>query len=692
MRNIQRLIQRHIRALLLQSNLDAPPLPKWILWGLGGMYLIGLLGVVELSQRPIWLIAGLVFCIQPLAVYLRRRIIHSAFIESLAPLSIVYWVAGVRVLLALNERLQNNTTGSLTVPEPWGQRLDLNVAMVICGIWVLLAQLPLTGQALGKSQKWLWQTVAIILFGVSALWAGRVYLTIRAHGATASDPFAYVQMAVDFGDHQTPRHTFELAQFTAAHDLPLGPLAHVGYLSPDSQTGKSATVWPIGYSVLMGLGYAVGGEPALYFFTPLMGILTLLTTALLCYEVLQRWPVEKRWLVAGIAAILLATSFQQTERLVVPMADIPAQVFTVLTFVFAFRATRSRTSLFSALAGICLGLAFAIRYTQVLIGPAILVLFLLNYWEVHSKRKLLEAILWFGGAAAVMALPVLWYHNTAFGGPFEVGSKELGLFDIRYVPDTAEAMLRALLVGREFYYLSPFLLWGAVRLWISLRRETIVLIVWVVIVTIFHLFYAALRLRDLLPQFPILVLIAGVGIIDMLYQAARLSKYQTFGRVAVTFGIVSLIWLRTDAAIRLAITPSFNTFGLLTAEQREALDDLETSTPPHAIVAVSLNSGPVSLYANRETVRPYDWSDEQWLKFVDAVLESGYPVYLLRDGYEMETPLEITGTHYNMILVRTLFLPYFYPGAGSINQQVELYQITLRPFVGESLQDNQPLS
>lgn len=619
------LIQRHVRVILLQSNLDAPSLPRIVTVGLGGLYLMGLLGVVELSQRPIWLMAGLLFALQPLLIYAKRRRIHSTFIESLAPLTIVYLMAGMRVLLAVSDRLQNQTTGSLTVPEPWGQRLDLNVAMLICGVWVLLAQLPLTAQAFGKSQKWLWQAAAVVLIGTAILWAGRVYLTIRAHGATASDPFAYIQMAVDFGDHQTPRHTFVLAPFVASLNLPLGPLVHVGYLSPDSGTGQAATVWPVGYSVLMGLGYAIGGESVLYLFTPLMGILTLLVTALFCNEILHRWPIEKRWLVAGGAAILLATSFQQTERLVVPMADIPAQIFTVLTFVLAFRALRGRTTLFAALAGICLGIAFAVRYTQVLIGPAVLLLFVLDYGETRSKRKLIQAILWFGGAAALMALPVLWYHDTAFGGPFEVGSKELGLFHIRYVPDTAEAMLRALLTGREFYYLSPFLLWGAVRLWISFRREAIVLAVWFIIITVFHLFYAALRLRDLLPQFPLLVLLAGVGIMDMVYQATRLSRHQTVGRLAVVFGIITLVWLRTDAAIRLAIIPSFNTFGLLTVEQRDALDKLEASTPPDAIVAASLNSGPVSLYAHRETVRPYEWSDEEWLKFVGAASNLAIP-------------------------------------------------------------------
>src|SRR5512145_3078500 len=105
MQLIKQLVQRHIRALLLQGDLNAPSLPNFVIWGLSGLYLIGLLGIVELSQRPIWLVAGFLFAVQPLLIYIKRRGIHSALIESLAPLAIVYLLAVARVLLAVNERL-----------------------------------------------------------------------------------------------------------------------------------------------------------------------------------------------------------------------------------------------------------------------------------------------------------------------------------------------------------------------------------------------------------------------------------------------------------------------------------------------------------------------------------------------------------------------------------------------------------
>jgi hypothetical protein len=687
------LIERHLGALILRPPLKNPLIPTEISRVIGVLHIIGLLAVVELSQRPIWLTALMIFAIQPLLVYKQHR--RFTFpIESLAPLILVYLMAVVRVVLAMVEQTQGSTSGTLVVPEPWGQRLDLNVAMIICSVWVVLAQLPFTATALEKSTKWIWQAAGIILIIGTTLCAGRIYFSIRTHGTTASDPFAYIQMAVDMAERQTPRHHFELAPFVAIHDLPLDPLAHVGYHAPDAKTGEAATVWPVGYSALLGLAYLLIGESGLYLLTPLMGLITLGTTALLCHEILQRREIEKRWLGAGIAALVVATSFQQLERLVVPMADIPAQVFSVLTIAFAFRAIRERTALFSALAGLSIGVAFAIRYTQVLLGFAVLVVFLLDYLEHRSRQKSLTALVFFSGAAWLVALPILWYHNKAFGGPFKVGSHELDLFDIQYIPDTAQRMFDTLATAHEFLYLAPFLVLGSIRLWVSFRRETLVLLTWLIILTGFHLFYAALRLRDLLPQFPILALVVGVGVVEIFSLLARFVKLQwlPLARLATAVIVVGLFWLRMNDILRLAIIPEFNTFGLLTPEQRDAFDEFAMSTPQDAIIAVSLTSGPINLYAHREIVRPYDWSDEEWLKFIQVALAEEYPLYILQDGYEMEAPLQLAQAHYQVTPVNQFFLPYFYPGAGSINQQLTLYRVERRQLIGDSLQPNKPLS
>ena len=58
--------------------------------------------------------------------------------------------------------------------------------------------------------------------------------------------------------------------------MPVWPVAPVGYTPPDPGTGIAATVWPPGYSAWLAIGFAVGGEAALYALTPLLGLAALL--------------------------------------------------------------------------------------------------------------------------------------------------------------------------------------------------------------------------------------------------------------------------------------------------------------------------------------------------------------------------------------------------------------------------------
>jgi hypothetical protein len=341
--------------------------------------------------------------------------------------------------------------------------------------------------------------------------------------------------------------------------------------------------------------------------------------------------------------------------------------------------------MWAALSGVCLGLAFAIRYTQVLLGVAIFALFLMGYLETRSWRKTLTLALWFSGGAWLAALPVLVYHNQAFGSPFRVGSQELELFALGHAPETFERMVKDFFGRREFLYLSPLMAWGVARLWLSFRRAALALSAGFVVITAFHLLYIALRMRDLLPQFPLLALCAGVGAADILTRLQRLNSVRL--RVALTLAtivlVTGLLWARTDDMARLILYPwGYNTFGLLNPEQREAFDRLGKMTPSEAVIAVSLNSGPVGLYAKRETARPYDWTADEWLRFIEAMRHEGLPLYILVDGYEMEPPFQTAQIHYQLTPVASFPLPYFYPGAGSVNQQVNLYRVQARRLIG----------
>jgi hypothetical protein len=121
----------------------------------------------------------------------------------------------------------------------------------------------------------------------------------------------------------------------------------------------------------------------------------------------------------------------------------------------------------------------------------------------------------------------------------------------------------------------------------------------------------------------------------------------------------------------------------MTAEQRQAIGQLADRTPPEAVIAASLNSGAVELYAHRATVRPgamlqpsLAWTTDEWLRFVEALRAEHRPLYLLADSVEMAAPLKAVRARYPVTeIAPPLYLPYYYVGGGSDNQLVALYQI-----------------
>jgi hypothetical protein len=516
------------------------------------------------------------------------------------------------------------------------------------------------------------------LFALALAWSAATGLVMHTHGATGADPYAYVQMAMDLARHGTPQHAFPLAPLLADLGVALHPLTPLGYGIPNPATGVAATVWPPGHSALLALGSLLGGERGLYLTGPVLGLLSLAALWLLALEVLRGWAPGSRRLAAGIAVALLATSFEQVDRQMTPMADVSAQLFSTLAIYWALRASRSprRGGLWcAALAGLCLGAAFDVRYTQVLLAPAVAWLLAAN-WRTRGWGAVMATLAVCAGAASLSVAPVLWYHQVAFGGPFRVGSEELKLFSLASVWVTLPRMAAGLGQVREFRYALPFVVWGGVRLVQRERRAAIGALLWFAVLLAFHLLYEALRLRDLLPEFPVVALWAGVGVAEVYALAGRVryAAWRTMARAATVLLIALL--LCTDATLLLPVPPlHYNSFGYLVATQRGSLATLAQLTPPDAVVAASLNAGAVMLYAERDIVRPGVWTEAEWQAVVQRLLHLGRPIYVLADGEEMVTPLRVLQAHYRLEPVAALSLPYFYPGGGSENRDVGLYRV-----------------
>jgi len=673
------LAASHWRALSLGLRLEDRPLPRRYACGLYVFHLLGLLAIVRLTHRPLWLGLIPVLLVQPMALSWRLKRGYP-LAESLSPLLIAYLVVVLRLLVAIVARFQGLTSGALVVPGPWGGMLNLNIATGLCAAWALMAQAGPTAEAFGRRAHWT-RVLGMALALLTLAWAAVSYLTVRTHGVTGSDPYAYVQMAIDIAGHSAPLHTFPLASRVAGWGLPVWPVAPVGYGPPHPGTGVAATVWPPGYSAWLAIGYAAGGEAGLYILTPLLGLAALAAVWWLCLEVLRTWAGSWRFLAAGSAVFVLATSYEQVDRLAVPMADVPAQLLTILTVYLALRTIRGQPLLFASLTGACLGVAFAMRYTQVLLGFCVLLIWAFNFYPCRPRpwRVMIQVVACFGIAAWLVALPVLCYHQAAFGGPFRVGgAAELALFSWKHIPRTLATMLNNVLTAHEFLYLIPFMVWGVIQVWRRAGNVAVALLIWSAVIVFFHLPYPALRLRDLLSVFPVLAIWAGAGMADALFQIQRIGRpgRRRVAQVAALGLMIAALWTRSQVVLWLPVhARDFHTFGYLRAEQRAAFDTLAGLVHPQGIVAASLNAGAITLYTNRDIARPAYWSEGEWLEFVARALSDGRGVYLLVDGVEMQEPLEVVQSRYQLNQVSSLPIPYFYPGGNSENRNVPLYEI-----------------
>lgn len=646
----------HLRALALERGVA--PLTGRVHFALLALHLLALLSVARLAHWPLW--AALVVW----AVFGALMLSGRRGAEAFAPLVVVYGLAAARlaVVYALRQ----------PAPVAWSYSAALLFALAWAGLLAL--------RAAGRL-RW----AAMVLGGAAlALWAGQLWRLAPA-GVTASDPYAYVQMAVDFAELGTARHRFPLAVLAEGLGLPTLPTAHVGYVLPNAE-GLAPTVWPPGFSVLLAVAYRLGGERALLTVNTWMAVagalLTVWLAALLAPRGWRALPVAVGW----AAAFALATAGEMFLRLAVPLADGAAVVFTTLGVVLTLWAVRRlrpaaplpAVALLGAVVGLALGAAYAVRYTQVLIGPGLALVAWAGLRDRRSRLAFLGAL---AAAAALVALPDVLYRVSLYGSPFRFGTGELALFSLAALPEAIARLGPEFRAASEFGWLWPFLLLGAAYLWRRQRLALGALVVSYGPLFLFHIWYPFVRLRDLLALYVPLAALAALGGV---VAAVWLWRRHGAGGTALRIAAVVVVLLGAGWRLRLLTSwdSGFFTFGYLRAEQRADLEQLAALTEPNAVIAASLNSGAIELYGGRPAVRPGNqlqpgasWSEAQWLAFAAALRAEGRPLYVLMDSAELEAPLAAVRAAYGVTEAGRLNVPVYYVGGGSRNETVILWRV-----------------
>ena len=571
-----------------------------------------------------------------------------------------YLIAGLEVV----RRVAVCLGGQAGAPLPLGPVLAIlfgyTLAYQLYGAWP------------AERRRLLVWTPSLLLFGGTLIWAAWAYLSLYARGVTGSDPYCYVQMAVDVMRHGSPLHRFPLAALAKRLQIDVLPAMHVGYREPLDALARAATVWPAGHAVLLGLAGRLGGEPAIYLATPVMGLASVAVTAWLGVLLFTDLDQPLRAMAGALAALIVATSFEQLRWLLVHMADVSAQLFSSLTVALAWLGARRGRWGWAVAAGFALGLAYWTRHTQLMVAaPALLLL--AKGREPTDRRERLLKVVAFLIAALAAAMPDLAYHRQVFGSLLRPESEELALYSLGAVPATTGYLVRAWLAGGELGYLAPFLLVGALALgrWDRLAAWTLAL--WVVMPWAIQAPYASLRLRDLLPALPALALVAAYGAARAL---SWLAAWRREAAVALVLAVAALLWLRTAGTVSIPRSRAFNNFGYLWATQRTEFAGIRAVAEEHAAIGCTLNSGPVALYAGRETFRPADWPAQELERFVRALWADGRPVYLMDDGEAMSAVMAMVMEYGRLEPVDVLErIPYFHPDAGSELADVRLYRL-----------------
>jgi hypothetical protein len=504
-----------------------------------------------------------------------------------------------------------------------------------------------------------------VLLGALSAWYGATTARHLTHGAGGSDPFAYLQMTADIVEHGTAEHLFPLAAVARGAGVPVWPVVPVGYLPP--ALDRAATVWPPWWSAMLAPLYAVGGEPLALWGAPLC----LLAAGWLTWRLARIVIPEPHVWPAVLAVGLVLTSFEAVTRSLVPMADAAATALGLALLVGLVRARRTDALGWSVMAGAAWGLTYDVRHPQILLGMAALPALLASPWPWGRR---LAHIALFGGAALLLATPDLVYHARVLSSPWATESGEWALISWRHIGGT----LRALGAGdalrrNEWGYLWPLVLVGV---WKQLRlrdERWLAAVLWAGFgpVLLFHLFYQALRLRDLLPLFPWLALLAARGV-AALWTWARRSRVR---RWAAVVALAMTLSARAAHTLTLPWVAGVSVFGHMTVEQRAAFAALDEALPDGAVVATGLSSGAVERYARHLALRPAAWTKDEWRRFASALVGEGYALYALDDGEEMAAWCAGTGDCSRAELVGSFAIPTFGLGGQDAGRLAGLWRL-----------------
>lgn len=443
----------------------------------------------------------------------------------------------------------------------------------------------------------------------------------RATAVSGCDPFAYLQaaelMARD-GLFKTEYVDPLAAEVIASYRARPGAgqltfiFAPLGYYLYDFDHGLVYNVFPPGLPLLLYPAVRLFGRAPVFHLLPALNVLLLVLLFLL----------GTRASGAGFGLVLAAVTFFNFpvfENSLLIMSDLPSLGLLGLSAFFVYRGLPSGRLWLLAAAGGAFGLAFLVRYSNLIAAVPLAALF---WWTGRQGRVRVAAPAGLFAAAAVLAggLPLALYTHRLFGT----------VFRLVYEPISQSRVDPGNFVSGVAYYGTSLLrTFGPLTLLVALvgaaggilrpgRRPAV--LVCLLALAVFFGFFALHSIQNeryLLPVYPCLGLLAGWGAVDILNRLGR------------SFLASLLVLVLLGAAPLLRSRQGFRGGERLAEETAKAL---AAKVPAEAVVFCEEMSGSLRFYAGLSGYRFLPAEGPVLLETAAILAAKMRPVFFLLDG------------------------------------------------------------
>ena len=453
---------------------------------------------------------------------------------------------------------------------------------------------------------------------MAAIWVLAAGLTWGTYSAGAADPYGYVSQA-----DLWVRGNLVIEQPVADRlpwpgvDATLAPLGYRPGLAP----GTLVPVYAAGLPLAMAAFQLVAGPQAVFWVVPFLGMLAVVATGALARRL--SGPTA-----GAFAALLLGVSPTMLFSVMWPMSDAAAAGWWVL----AMLSLTSRGYPSAGIAGMAAAVAVMTRPNLVGVAVVAFAYLVLRAVREEGGRGWVRLSI-FSGLTAAGCLAVAAIHASLYGSPFESGYGDLDWFfeTSRGVGNVRGFLIRPLTV-------EPLLVILAVVGGAAVVRPTarpgfraagcLCLGVAGVVLGSYLFFYSFPEwwyLRLLLPAYPAVAVLAGVGVASIEGRSPLRWRTFTLGALALV-----IVFLGLGQSSRREVFRSWEYESRYEAVGRFAAEEL----PQNAVLFAFHHAGSLRYYADRLTVR-FDLLDAAWLEQATATLrDRGYTPYFVVEDSE----------------------------------------------------------